>query len=352
MGPKQTPAGRVGFLIVGSARSGTTLLQRLACEIPGVGMPPETHFFSSFAADLVHRRVFPLAGSDLREELERFSALDTSKAIEIDQGAIIDDLSGVAASPFEMFESIVRALAGPAELLGEKTPGHLLWWPAIASAAPLVRFVVVVRDPRAVVASNLSMSWAGYDELSPFPGRIHLPLAARWQLDQQSASAMLATLGSSRCLLLRYEDVVADHETTRHQIGSFLGRDALAPLQTAPTGIVLPWEPWKQSALNEVTSDRVTAWGDALAPQEADQVVAICRRGMRQFGYTQGRPGAIRAARIRARIGPRGRTRPEALPGALPPVSAVHHGYSPLINRFLGQIGAVASQGRKPSTSP
>ena len=38
-------AADVSFLMVGTPRSGTTLLQRLACELPGVGMPPETHFF-------------------------------------------------------------------------------------------------------------------------------------------------------------------------------------------------------------------------------------------------------------------------------------------------------------------
>lgn len=38
------------FLIVGTPRSGTTLVQRLASELPGVAIPPETHFFSLFVA--------------------------------------------------------------------------------------------------------------------------------------------------------------------------------------------------------------------------------------------------------------------------------------------------------------
>ncbi len=303
MGLTETPPGGVGFLIVGSARSGTTLVQRLACEISGVGMPPETHFFSSFASDLLHRRAFPLAGSDLREELDRFSSLETSKGIEIDQSVVIDELGNVAGSPFELFEAIVRALAGPAVVLGEKTPGHLLWWPAIARRAPWVRFVVVVRDPRAVVASNLSMPWTDNEDVSAFSDRLHLPFAARWEFDQENASSLLATL-RDRSLLLRYEDVVADPDASRKTLASFLGRDAMAPLQTAPGGIVLSWEPWKQKALDEVTSDRLRAWGSDLPAREADEVSAICRRGMKEFGYSEGRPGALRAARIRARIGP------------------------------------------------
>ncbi len=307
MGPEQTPAdtpaGSVGFLIVGSARSGTTLVQRLACEIPGVAMPPETHFFSSFASDLVYRREFPLAGSDLRDELLLFSGLDTSKGLAIDRERIIDDLSGVATSAFALFEAIVRSLAGPAEVLGEKTPGHLLWWTAIAKRAPWVRFVVVVRDPRAVVASNLSMPWAASEELSRFAGRAHLPLAARWEIDQERAHGMLATLGARRCMLLRYEDVVADPEATRKRVATFLGRDATVPAKTAPAGIVLSSEPWKQAALDHVTADRLTAWEEDLGAREAKQVTAICRRGMRQFGYTDRRTSALRAAKVRAGLG-------------------------------------------------
>jgi len=57
--------GRRGpdFLIVGSARSGTTLVQRLACELPGVAMPPETHFF-----DIFLRRLLPVAPQILADE--------------------------------------------------------------------------------------------------------------------------------------------------------------------------------------------------------------------------------------------------------------------------------------------
>ena len=70
---RSIPTDRVGFLVVGSPRSGTTLLQRLSCEIEGVRMPPETHFFSDFVWGLVHRAKFPLPMPDLRKEIERFA---------------------------------------------------------------------------------------------------------------------------------------------------------------------------------------------------------------------------------------------------------------------------------------
>jgi len=48
------------FAIVGSPRSGTTLVQRLCCELEGVVVPYETHFFSAYLP--VCRPRFPLAG--------------------------------------------------------------------------------------------------------------------------------------------------------------------------------------------------------------------------------------------------------------------------------------------------
>ncbi len=298
-----TPPGRVGFLVVGSARSGTTLVQRLACEIADVRMPPETHFFSDFASDLVHRRKFPLTGVALREELELLSARDSSKGLGLDTDSMVEDLAGVAPSPFELFEAMVRALAGSAGVLGEKTPGHLLWWPAIARAAPWVKFVVVVRDPRAVTASSLSVPWTTSDDLASWGDRIHLPLAARWKFDQWTAARLSTTLGSDRCLVLRYEDVVADPDVARERIASLIGAPAGIPRQAAPSDIVLPWEQWKTDALGTVSPDRVSAWHDTLGHREALQVAAICRTGMAHFGYAD-RPGRVQAAILRARLGP------------------------------------------------
>jgi hypothetical protein len=266
-------------------------------------MPPETHFFSDFASDLVSRRKFPLAGSALLEELDLLSTRDSSKGLGIDRDSVMDILGGVAASPFDLFEAMVRALAGPAPILGEKTPGHLLWWPAIARAAPWVRFVLVVRDPRAVTASSLSMPWTSNDDLAGWGSRVHLPLAARWMFDQWTGARLSTTLGSKRCLVLRYEDVVADPDAARERIASLIGSSVGIPRQPVPSEIVLPWEQWKQDALGTVRADRVSAWHETLGHRDALQVAAICRTGMGHFGYAD-RPGHVQAAIVRARLGP------------------------------------------------
>ena len=298
------PPGAVQFLVVGSPRSGTTLVQRLACEIPGVRMPPETHFFTRFALTLTRQYRFPLSAPQLTEAATAFAAMAWADGVEIDVDAVVADLGGTCGRPMALFEAVVRQLAGPAEVWGEKTPGHLVWWRPVSAAAPWMRFVAVVRDPRAVVASNLEMPWRVDRSLPAWGDRMHLAFAELWSFLQGQVETMAAQLGPDRCLVLRYEDVAADPEATRARLADFLGRPpGLAP-QDAPAGIVLPWESWKAQALGPVADDRVAAWRNKLDPRRAADIALVCRRRMRRFGYTDGVPTPVAALAGWTRLGP------------------------------------------------
>jgi hypothetical protein len=293
----------VGFLVVGSPRSGTTLVQRLACEIPGVAMPPETHFFTRFAMGLVARHRFPIEGKELVQVVGGFAADHGDLAVDVD--AVVGALGGRCAGPFALFDALVRQLAGPAQVWGEKTPNHLVWWRPISRAAPWVRFVVVVRDPRAVVASNLEMPWREDPTLPPWGDQMHLAFAALWAFYQGQVPRMTDELGPERCLVVRYEDVVAEPDGARARLATFLGLDAGATPQTAPAGIVQPWESWKTRALDPVSGDRVSSWEGQLDARRAGEIAVVCRSAMRRFGYTDGVPGLSTATRTWVRLGPR-----------------------------------------------
>jgi hypothetical protein len=305
--PMAIPADRVGFMVVGSARSGTTLLQRLACEITGVRMPPETHFFSDFAWAMSHRRKFPLGMPGLREEVEGFAGMDNSKGLNIDVDGLVEGMGGECPGIFALFDAIVRQLTGLAEIYGEKTPGHLWWWRSIARAAPWMRFVVAVRDPRAVVASTLSMPWSVADDLAPWGDRIHLAYAGRWEFDQQLVAALSDELGAERSLIVRYEDLVLDSDAVRLKIAGLLGRHADVSYQSAPSDLVHPWEPWKQHAMDDVTPDRIDTWRADLGRKRSDEVATICSRGMDRFGYGDSRPGPVRSKMLTAGMGKKAR---------------------------------------------
>jgi hypothetical protein len=276
------------FLIVGTPRSGTTLVQRLACEVDGVVVPPETHFFSLLAPALLRRR-FPLDPLGVRAELERFAALSTSRGLDFDVAAAAARLPDGCGRPLDLFAAIVTQLAPGAALAGEKTPNHLLWWRPLARAAPALRWIVVVRDPRAVVASYRP-AWGARD---------HVVLAQRWRADQREAMALLAAAGPRRALLLRYEDVVVAPGAVRDRLAAFLGAAAAPPAARAAPALALSWEHWKGSAAGPVDPGRRAAWRGVLSREEAATVAAIAGAVMARLGY-RAPPRAERVARTAA----------------------------------------------------
>jgi Sulfotransferase family len=279
------------FLITGTSRSGTTLVQHLAWRLDGVRVPPETHFFGAYLFGLIERRTFPLDEAALRDELARFGKLRTSRGLEPDVDAIVRDLGGACASPWELFGGIVRGLAGPAAIYGEKTPEHVRCWEALTRRSPSLRLICVVREPRAVVASNLEV---------PFAPRSVPWLAQRWRTDQSIVRAARDGLGSDRCLVLRYEDVVVDPDAAVATMAGFLGTSV--DTRPTPAGSMLhpEWEWWKERASQPITTDRIDAWRQALSPRDAELVVSICRRTMGTFGYPAevGTWGALRRSAV------------------------------------------------------
>lgn len=262
-------------MIVGSPRSGTTLVQRLACEFAGVAVPPETHFFTTLPAGLARRRRrFPLETVDLKQELAWYASHKAIRGLELDTRRLVERLNGRCASLTALFAALLAELTEDAEIVGEKTPEHLIWWRPITEALPGLRLIVVVRDPRSVVASTKEVPWGH---------RSHAVWATRWRMDSREILAARRELGTRRCLVLRYEDVVRDPETARHQLGEMLGLSAQALAIQQP--IFLPWETWKSRALAPITTERIERYREVLSPPQVKEVEAICAREMTSFGY-------------------------------------------------------------------
>jgi hypothetical protein len=267
----------VDFMIVGTPRSGTTLVQRLVCELPGVRVPPETHFFRSFVPRLLRRRALPLTGAEIEEEVEAFLALDTSRGLQLEAAAVAERLRWRCATLFELFGALVRELAGVGRLYGEKTPSHLRWWQFVTRSMPGLKLIFVVRDPRAVVASY-------FDAWGPRP---HAILAERWAIDQQQVALAERSLDPAVRLVLRYEDIVEDPEGTRVKLAAFLGTSVAEVRPESPLG--LPWETWKAGVEEEVRRDRVDAWRATLPERVSEEVEAIAAAEMARFGYAPDR---------------------------------------------------------------
>lgn len=257
-------------------------------------MPPETHFFEKFLPALPRRRLrFPLTGRDLEAAVGRFLSMETSRGMRITVDDVVAEAGGSCRGPFDLFAAIVRALAGPAVVYGEKTPNHLLWWRYLHGAAPWMQFIGVVRDPRAVAASY-RRTW----QLEHC-----LVTAHRWRADQRLMREMARVLGS-RVLLLQYETMVARPDDTRERIAEFIGMGRVSALRKERNELQLglPWETWKVRASARITTESVGSWKRDLSARETVAIERICRTEMKRFGYEPGASPRVVTSRLPERL--------------------------------------------------
>jgi len=139
----------------------------------------------------------------------------------------------------------------------DKQTWSILWFDAILDLLPEARLVHMVRDPRDVAASTMTMRWGPSDpkEAAWFVGGV---------LDQWAE--VQARVPAERILEVRLEDLGADPAAVLRQITDFLGldwHDALLDADLSKTGAGrwrrLP--PAAQAVLSEVLAPHVVAYG-------------------------------------------------------------------------------------------
>ena len=270
------------FLILGTARSGTTLVQRLCCELPDVWVPRESHFWN-VAEEIVTRFEFPVKGARRRElvdwTVERLSGWN----LDADPEAIMQHIHrrkrGLGL--FTLFEALVASLSPERPILGEKTPNHIAWWELLTRAQENLKLIFVVRDPRAVLLSQRSVPWGERDAFA---------FSERWLLHQRSVVDARRLLHPSRVLVIRYEDLVQDPEEAQIELGRFL--ETTTPPSDIPQelleehGLFLSKERWKERSLGTVTSDRLRTWENGgLSDADIATTEATCSEMMARFSY-------------------------------------------------------------------
>jgi hypothetical protein len=193
--------------VVGVPRSGTTLLRLMLDAHPELAIPPETHFIPAVirairrggSADRVadritqHRRWadFGLDAAELRRRIRGVDPLDAGAAIRA------------------FYELYAEDQGKPR--WGDKTPGYATKMRRIAKALPEARFVHVIRDGRAVVASRARRS------RRPLPVDV---AARRWK--RRVVSTRNRSNRVEHYTEVRYEDLIGDTEDALRGVSSFV----------------------------------------------------------------------------------------------------------------------------------
>ena len=275
--------------VIGAPRSGTTWLQRMLITHPHVCGGQESNFFQHFGPILrtVHR--------------ERNT---TGRPVGLLAYLTYDEIHLDILNLWrKLMRPTVQSHASP-RLLLEKTPQHARYVPEIARLLPGARFIHLIRDSRAVVASTLA---ASKDWGSDWAPRNAWEAAISWSKHVGDARQAAKALPSNAYHELRYEDLTRDTLTALTQVVRFAnlpcddaalrhmiesnslenqrsGRGAAIPLRGEFSGRA-DTEP-----TNFVRRGSTEGWKQDLSLKDRFVVWRYTRRLMKDCGYGSIRP--------------------------------------------------------------
>ena len=196
------------FFIVGSARSGTTLLRVILNAHPAVTVPPESRFITELwrGSPEVEVEAFLAALGQHRQFRSWNLGIDLVRA-EIGNGTVryADAIAAVYTA---------YAKRAGKDRWGDKTPRYVEHIPFLAELFPGSHFIHLVRDGRDVALSYAKV---------PFGPKTVAKAAALWSRRVLLGVSEGRKLGADRYREFRYEDLVGDAEGTTRSLCAFIG---------------------------------------------------------------------------------------------------------------------------------
>lgn len=274
--------------IVGSGRSGTSLLRAMLDSHPDMAIPNETHFVVSggrrrgryersdgFDIERLVADFGPLISRELRCEL-----------VEI-RGALSEAEPRTFPDAIRAIFSWYAAQRGKTRY-GNKSPVHALAMPELASLFPEARFIHIIRDGRDVALSYVD---------APVGPQTLEAAALKWRRFVRRAREGGRLVGPGRYIEVRYEELTQQTEDVLRLVCEFIGLEFddrmlryHERVEEAFGGPV----PQQHRNLHRPPS-RVRDWREQLTPDAVAGVELIAGPTLNELGYgrTSARPSLL-----------------------------------------------------------
>ena len=234
------------IFIMGAPRSGTELIRAILNGHSDIHISSETHYFDDLRPRLPPGKLSPL---DREDAFRYFSALRTYPYGHEDPSTLtdiaVDDEFRMLAENFgESADAIFTAYCRSQQaargkaVWGEKTPRHLFRSRDILAAFPTAKLLVMIRDPRGVVASYRdwndrlfkrgqtdAFSWEsiGREAARRRMSYSLTVIALLWRSAANTALRLNRGLGARRIFVCKFEDLLADPELIINDITKWIG---------------------------------------------------------------------------------------------------------------------------------
>ena len=283
-------------IIVGSPRSGTTLLRFMLDSHPELAIPPETGFLRlglkiRGAGDKLRDRFFR-AVVNYPEEAPAWPDFEIPE--EEFRAALARIVPFNVADGFRTFYSMYAARFGKRRW-GDKTPHYCFELPTIRRVLPEARFIHIIRDGRDAALSLRGMWFS--------PG---------WRIETQASHWLKCVRAARRdgagrpdYVEVRYEDLVLDARATLRRVCahielpfdeamlSYYSRTPARLLEhkgrTRPDGtpLVTQEQRLRQQSLTTTppNPDRVFAWKRSMDAEEARKFRRVAGNLLTELGY-------------------------------------------------------------------
>lgn len=277
------------FFVLGRPRSGTTLLRTLLDAHPNIAIPLENsgmiHLYFRY------RKVRQWETGKLNQLRSDFLELDSVKNWRMDREGIRERLEDLSEYQ-PMFHQIIRLFyyhyrsEFPKEgirCIGDKSPLNSLYSKEISRAFPDAKFIHLVRDYRANLASM-----GRQDLFSPSSTAILM----QWKKSADQISRLTAD-HPGRFLHIRYEDLVSDPEGVFRRVCDFL-RVRFIPRLLDPEhrerAIRNLYDPefldqWQPDLSKKITTAYTETWKTGLSPAAVSKADYIAGKTGKRFHY-------------------------------------------------------------------
>jgi glycosyltransferase involved in cell wall biosynthesis/Tfp pilus assembly protein PilF len=274
------------IFIVGSPRSGTTLLQCMLSTSNETYSLPETHFFCAILPllKLEPSKKLSLDQFDqINQKLKSKMGLSWPESTYADLYARVRKKTLTALDLFCNILALYRPKSSePLELRPiEKTPFHVFHMEDIQSCFPDALFINLVRDARDVVSSRMRMPTAIHQTPELY--------SEQWNRCVESAERFGFNF-PDKIMTVRYENLVDKTAASLQRICQFLSlnfdQKMISNFSSQYNLCTLSnKEPWKEEVSIGKVIKKNGVWRDRIAKCEARKIEKITFNSMRAYGY-------------------------------------------------------------------